>query len=133
MTKEFSSNIILHKLPYTAKEQLSYEGFKSLRDTLTKRYVSSDVENSYMLINDVDLPLFIKPVEFNNFYAVEAKGIWELNNDYMGGPFISYLIHNPNNNELYLLDGFVFAPSKKKRELMQYLEFILNTVEFKES
>ncbi len=131
MTKEFSSNIILHKLPYTAKEQLSYEGIKSLRDSITKQYVSSDVESSYMLVNDQDLPMFVKNVQINDFFAVEAKGIWELNNDYMGGPFISYLVHNPNNNALYLLDGFVFAPSKKKRELMQYLEHILNTVEFR--
>lgn len=131
MTKEFSSNILIHKMPYTDKAQLSYEGIKSLRDSLTKQYVSSDIEDSYMLVNDVDLPMFVKSVEFNEFYAMEAKGIWELNNDYMGGPFISYLIHNPNNNELYLLDGFVFAPSKKKRELMQYLELILNTAEFK--
>lgn len=131
MTKEFSSNILLHKLPYTAKEQLSYQGLKTLRDSLTKQYISSDVEGSFMLVNDIDLPMFVKSVEINEFYAVEAKGIWELNNDYMGGPFISYLVHNPNNNELFLLDGFVFAPSKKKRELMQYLEHILSTVEFK--
>ncbi|MEM6320559.1 MAG: DUF4837 family protein [Bacteroidota bacterium] len=131
MTKEFSSNILLHKTPYTAKEQLSYEGIRSLRDSLTKRYISSDVENSYMLVNDVDLPMFVKSVEFNDLYAMEAKGIWELNNDFMGGPFISYLIHNPDSNELYLLDGFVFAPSKDKRELMQYLEHILNTAVLK--
>lgn len=131
MTQEYSSNILLHKLPYTDKEQLSYKGIKSLRDSLTKQYISSDIQSSYMLINDEDLPMFVNSVELNNFYAVEAKGIWELNNDYMGGSFISYLVHNPNNNELYLLDGFVFAPSKKKRELMQYLEFILNTAEFK--
>ncbi len=129
MTKEFSSNILLHKLPYTAKEQLSYEGIKSLRDTITRQYVSSDVRESYMLINDQDLPMFVKNVDFNNLFAVEAKGIWELNNDYMGGPFISYLVHNPESNELFLLDGFIFAPSKKKRELMQYLKHILNTVE----
>lgn len=131
VTKEFSSNILIHKLPYTAKEQLTYTGIKSLRDSLTKQYISSDLEDSYMLINDVDLPMFTKNVDFDDLFAIEAKGIWELNNDYMGGPFISYLVHNPSNNELYLLDGFVFAPSKKKRELMQYLEHILNTVEFK--
>jgi len=131
MTKEFSSNILLHKLPYTDRDQLTYEGIKSLRDTLTKRYVSSEIEDSYMLINDVDLPMFVKTIDFNNSYAVEARGIWELNNDYMGGPFLSYLVHQSESDELYLLDGFIFAPSKKKRELMQYLEYILNTVEFK--
>ena len=131
MTKEFSSNILLHRLPYTSKDQLTYDGVKALRDSLTKQYISSEIEGSYMLINDEDLPMFVKPVEINDLYALEAKGIWELNNDYMGGPFISYLIHEPNSNELYFLDGFVFAPSQEKRELMQYLEHILNTVEIR--
>lgn len=131
MTKELSLNLFLHKLPYTDEQQLTYDGFKSLRDTLTKRYITSDIEDSFMLINDIDLPLYINPIDFNGLYALEAKGIWEMNNDYMGGSFVSYLIHNPTNNELFLLDGFVFAPSKRKRELMQYLEFILNTAEIK--
>lgn len=131
MTKEFSSNIIIHKLPYTDKNQLTYGGVKALRDSLTKQYVTSEIPGSYMVINDEDLPMFVKNVDFNEFFAVEAKGIWEMSNDYMGGPFVSYLVHNPTNNELYLLDGFVFAPSKKKRELMQYLEHILSSATFK--
>ncbi len=130
ITKELSSNILLHKLPYTKQSQLNYDGFKSLRDSLTKKYISSDIPGSFMQINDQDLPMFVKPIQFDNFYAVEARGIWELNNDFMGGPFISYLVHHPTNNELYLLDGFVFAPGKEKRDLMQYLEHILNTVKF---
>ena len=130
ISRELSSNILLHKLPYTHQSQLDYDGFKSLRDSLTKKYISSDIPDSFMQINDEDLPMFVKPIQFNDFYAVEARGIWELNTDFMGGPFISYLVHHPTSNELYLLDGFVFAPGREKRDLMQYLEHILHTVEF---
>ena len=125
-TAEMSSNILIHKLPYTDQAQLSYEGFKSLRDTLSKQYISSTVEGSYMRINDQALPMFVNPIQHQDLYAVEARGIWELTQDYMGGPFISYLIHHPTTGELYLLDGFVFAPGKEKREFMQYLEYILS-------
>jgi len=126
-TQEMSSNIILHKLPYKDASQLSYEGFKSLRDTIGKQYISSTVEGSHMQINDVSLPMFVTPTQFKEMYAVEARGIWELTEDYMGGPFISYLVHNPTTSELYLLDGFIFAPGKEKRNLIQNLEYIIST------
>ncbi len=125
-TAEMSSNILIHKLPYTDRAQLSYEGFKSLRDTISKQYISSTVPGSYMRINDQALPMFVNPIQHQGLYAVEARGIWELTQDYMGGSFVSYLIHHPTSGELYLLDGFVFAPGKKKREFMQYLEYILS-------
>lgn len=50
-----------------------------------------------------------------------------MENDYMGGSFISYLIHNPQKNELLFVDGFVYAPGEDKRNWMQYLEYIMNT------
>ena len=48
----------------------------------------------------------------------------------MGGAFISYLRHNPDNNELLFVDGFVHAPGKDKRNFMQHLEHIISTVNF---
>ena len=66
-------------------------------------------------------------MQIDNQYAVEARGIWEIANDYMGGPFISYTIHNPQTNELLYLDGFVHAPGKEKRNFMQQLEKIFTT------
>jgi len=125
-----SSNIWLHKLKYTDSAQLSKEGIKAVRDSLGRKYISSTLPNTYMKINDVDLPLLIYEKTIDGHYALEARGIWEIENDYMGGAFISYLIHYPEKNELVFLDGFVHAPGEDKRNLMQYLEHILNTVRF---
>ncbi len=129
-TEFISSNIMLHKIPYTDKSQLSKEGIKAIRDSLGRKYVSTDIEGTFMRINDVDLPMFTKAVTLNNNYALEARGIWEIVNDFMGGPFISYLIHNAETNELLFVDGFVHAPGKKKRKYMQYLELVLESVKF---
>jgi len=122
-----SSNIVVHKVPYTQQSQLSKEGLKAVRDSIGKKYISSTLPNTYMKINDVDLPLLIYETTIDGHYAIEARGIWEIENDYMGGAFISYLVHNPENNELLFLDGFVHAPGEEKRNFMQYLEYILNT------
>ena len=121
-----SSNIFIHKRKYTDQKQLTKEGIKEIRNNLGK-YVSTEIENTYMYINDVDLPMFLKTMQIDNHYAVEARGIWEIENDYMGGPFISYTIHDPDSNELLYLDGFIHAPGKEKRNYMQQLEKIFTS------
>lgn len=126
-TQKVSSNIMITKMPFKDREQLSKSYIKSVRDSLGK-YVSTTINNTYMKINDKDLPMLSKPIKLANQYTVEARGIWEIQNDYMGGAFVSFLIHDPNNDELVFIDGFVHAPGEDKRDLMMQLEHILKTV-----
>lgn len=128
-----SSSILIHKLPYQDKSQFSQQGIKKIRDKLGKKYISSEVEATYMRTNDVDLPMFVETVDLNGNYAMEARGIWDIVNDYMGGPFISYLVLSPDSKELILVDGFVHAPGKKKRKFMQHLEYILSSFQFEKA
>ena len=129
-TNILSSNLILKKLKYTDQQQLSKEGIKAIRDSIGRKYISSTLPNTYMRINDLDLPLLTSVTTVNNNYAIEARGIWEIVNDYMGGSFVSYLIHNPEAEELLFVDGFVHAPGEHKRDFMQHLEHIISTVDF---
>lgn len=122
-----SSNLLVHKVKYTEQSQLSKEGLKAVRDSIGKKFISSTLPDTYMKINDVDLPMLVYETTIDGHYAIEARGIWEIENDYMGGAFISYLVHNPESNELVFLDGFVHAPGEEKRDFMQYLNYILNT------
>lgn len=127
--KDYIYNILIHKQPYKNKEQFTRENLIAMRDTIGQ-LVATNAENSRMVANITDLPLYVKGVTVNGNFALEAKGIWEIKNDFMGGPFVSYLIHNPNSDELVLVDGFLFGPGKKKRDATQTLENILKTVEF---
>ena len=129
-TAKISSNILIHKVKYTRQEQLSGEGLKAIRDSLGRDYVSSTEPKSYMQINDEDLPLLIDETSIDGHYALEGRGIWEVVNDFMGGPFVSYLIHDSDKDELIFLDGFIWAPGEDKRDDMQYLNYILTTARF---
>jgi hypothetical protein len=60
----------------------------------------------------------------------ETKGTWQLENDYMSGPFINYSILDKKNNRILVLEGFCYAPSKEKRDLMFELEAIIKSVKF---
>ena len=83
-----------------------------------------------MQTNGIDLPILTDVIKINGYYTLEARGIWEIVDDYMGGAFISYLILNPNTNELLFVDGFLHAPGEDKRNLMQYIEHIIKTIKF---
>ncbi len=129
-TKELSSNLLIHKRPYTNQQQFSKEGLKKIRDELGRQYISTRIENTFMRIDDVHLPLIVTNKRINNVPVLEGRGIWEIVNDYMAGPFISLLMINPKTNELIFLDGFIFAPGEAQRDYMEQLEVILNSVKF---
>jgi hypothetical protein len=127
--REIIANIIVYKLPYKDKSQLTKAGIKKIRDGVTG-IVTTQQPNTYMRINDEDLPLFVENKTINNVYTVQAKGVWDIVNDFKGGPFVTNLMLNPKTNELVLVDGFVFAPGKDKRNYMQELELVLSTAGF---
>lgn len=129
-TDETSSNIILKKIPYTDRSQLSKENIIAIRDSIGRQYISSTLPGTYMQTNDVDLPVLTDVTKINGYYTLEARGIWEIVDDYMGGAFMSCLILNPNSNELLFVDGFLHAPGEDKRDIMQYIEHIIRTIKF---
>ncbi len=125
-TKNATLNLVLHKENYTEKVQTTKANMKRLRNDFGKRFVSSAGANTYMLINDVDLPILEYTKDINGLYTKEFRGIWEMNNDFMGGPFITYLI--VNGKDLIYVDAFVWAPGKDKRDFMQQLEKIVSSL-----
>ena len=124
-----SLNIMATKIPYDSPDQLSKEGLKAIRDRVGKEYFGSSLDSTWMKINDTDLPLFVTPTEINGKYSLEGRGIWEMENDFLAGPFISYLINDEDDRQLVLIDGFVLAPGRKKREFMEELTQVLRTAE----
>ena len=62
--------------------------------------------------------------------AYEVRGIWDVKNDFMAGPFLTYIIDDEANNRKLILEGFTYAPATNKRDDMFQLEAILKTVRF---
>ncbi len=129
-TEYLSSNIIVQKIPYTDQAQLSKAGIKKIRDAMGRQYISTEISDTYMRTNDVDLPMLSQYMNISGHYALEARGIWDIVNDFMGGPFLSYLIHNSETNELLFIDCFVHAPGKKKRDYIQHLEHLISNLKY---
>jgi hypothetical protein len=111
--------------PYETTEQLSIESFKAMRNKHGSDRTYSTEANSIMRINDIDMPILVYPFNKDGSYGKEFRGIWELDNDFIGGPFISYLFINESKNTVLLVDSWVMAPGKTKRKYLQQLELIV--------
>ena len=121
------SNIIAYKTKYQDADQLTKEAIKTLTDSVTRRYIQSTLDSTYMIINDVDLPLFYYTRDLNGHYTIEMRGIWEMENDFMGGPFNAFVMVDETRGNLILLNGFVYAPGELKRNLLQKLTHVMET------
>ena len=126
--EDITMNLLFKTLDYKSQGQFSESEIKAVRDSLGLKYVSSTSDNSYMKVNDIDLPLFSTQRDFNGLYAFEVRGIWEMENDFMGGPFVSYLIHLPKAEKLLFVDGFILAPGQRKRDLIQQFDVIAASI-----
>lgn len=129
-TSDASMNIAIRKLAYSSKDQLTEEYIKSSINEYGEEFVKTDTEGSYWQINDRDLPTYKNTKDQNGNYTVEIRGIWEMTEDFMGGPYFAYAILGKDKKELLIVNCFVDAPSKEKRDLMQQLDLITSTIDF---
>lgn len=67
--------------------------------------------------------------EFKNNYAAEMRGLWRMENDFMGGPFVNLSVLDISNNRVIMLDGFVYAPRFDKRNYLRQVEAIIYSLE----
>lgn len=123
-----SMNILIYIRPYNSLEDFEPINIKKRRNSLTRTYIPGPTTGSYQLISDEYLEPVFSELSFNEMFAVETRGLWRVENDFMGGPFISYTFVDEKKNRLITIDGFTYAPKQKKAPLVRELEAILWSV-----
>lgn len=121
---------VIKQMDYKGPEQLSKANAKLFSNDFGKRYISTDEPGSYMLLNDIDLPMLESTKDIQGNYAKEFRGIWEMENDFMGGPFVDYFIVDEKRGKLNFVMLFIFSPGKKKRDLMMGMDHMISTIDF---
>ncbi|MBR1668142.1 MAG: DUF4837 family protein [Bacteroidaceae bacterium] len=120
-------NICIYSLPYVSEKMFTKKPYIALRDTVMKRNIPGGKPGQWMQTN----PNFVwtKNINVAGQYAMEARGLWEMRNDAMGGPFISHSRIDKKNGRVIVVEGFVYAPEKMKRTMIRRLEAALYTLE----
>ena len=101
-----------------------------LRDSVGKIYIEGPIDGSYLATEDKYTP-FISETIIDNKPAYETRGLWDVKNAFMSGPFINYAIEDKVNNRRVIVEGYVFAPSVAKRNYIFELEAIIKSLEIK--
>ena len=126
-----NTSILIYKVPFKTllKNDDVVNNIIVMRDLIGSRYIKGKENNSRMITEESYAPYFDITV-IDQKRAYETKGTWELKGDYMSGSFINYAILNRKKREFIVIEGFCYAPSTSKRDLMMELEAIIKTVRF---
>ena len=121
-----SLNFVIYSYPYADKNTFTKDYFIHKRDSVMKINIPGARDGQYIQ-TDADY-VNVKEFAVKGEYAFEARGLWYMENDMMGGPFVSHARVDRPNGRVVVVEGFVFAPEKKKRDLMRKLEAALYTL-----
>ncbi len=120
-------NFIMYTFPYHDKNTFTKEYFIHKRDSVMKINLPGSMEGMYMETADSML-VDVRNIAVKGDYAFEARGLWEMHNDAMGGPFVSHMRVDRANARVIVVEAFVYQPEKLKRDLMRKLNAALYTL-----
>jgi hypothetical protein len=126
-----NTSLIIYQIPWKSINQKNaVNDVVKVRDSIGKLYIHGTAYRTQMVTEKAYSPYFsITTLDGNNTY--ETKGTWQMKNDFMSGPFISYAIFDKAHKRILVLEGFCYAPSKEKRDLMFELESIIKSIQIK--
>ena len=120
-------NFVMYSYPFRDKNTFTKEYFIHKRDSVMKVNLPGSEEGMYMETADSFL-VDVRNIAVKGDYAFEARGLWEMHNDAMGGPFVSHVRVDRANARVIVVEGFVYKPEKLKRDLMRKLDAALYTL-----
>lgn len=128
-SREARQDLLIYSYPYTSPSQMTEERLLHIRDSVTRAFIPGPVPDSYMGTEyEYDHPIF-KEIWVDNKYCAEIRGLWKVyGNTMMGGPFISHTRIDELHRRVITVEGFVYAPSLKKRSYLLQLEALLYTI-----
>ena len=128
--KNGEQDILLYSVPLKDKKDEKGERVIFYRDSIGKKYIPGPLDSTYMKTEDNISPSQIVTM-IDGKKAIETRGLWNMKNDYMGGPYLNYSIIDKKNNRMLVGEGFIYAPAIDKRDYMVQLEAILKTIKLK--
>lgn len=129
--KQYSNQgIFVYSYPASGKEdELSVESIIAKRNEILKENVPGMFDNTWMTTGDF-IPPYVEYVKFRGREFAQVRGLWEVQNDYMGGPFVSQSFYSQDGSQIIVLEGFVYAPKYDKRQYLRQVESILYSWEW---
>ena len=134
-----SQGFFIYTHPFNGKASITTEALVKARNDFAKRipgpsdgYYMTTVKRIPNIEDDgyVDFLPQRKVVKINGREWIELRGFWEVERDFMGGPFVSYTTLDERDGELLTIDCYVYSPKYGKRNFLRPLEHLVYGVKF---
>ncbi len=120
-------NLVLYSYPYTDKNTFTLDYFLQKRDSVMKANIPGGPKGSYMTTNHDYV--YVEDGAVRGKYAQIARGLWRIQGDRMGGPFVSHSRVDEANGRVVVAEAFIYAPESLKRDLLRRMEAALYTLQ----
>jgi len=131
-TKHNSQALLIYTYDFVDTLAFDQSRIVSFRNALTEEYVPGPSEGSYMVVAEEYSPVISERIDFKGMFAVRTKGLWRLEGDFMGGPFVNYTFVDEKRNKVVTIDGYVYAPNKPKRDLLIQTEALIQSLKIED-
>ena len=121
--------VLIYKYPASENENFSQESIISHRNAILKENVPGMFDNTWMTTATYIEPT-VSFVKYRNRQFAETRGFWEVQNDFMGGPFVSHSFYGPGAEDVIVVEAFVYAPKYDKRQYLRQVESLLYSFEW---
>ena len=130
IAKTGTNNILVYSVPLKEGINVS-DSIIAIRNRIGKKYIKGSDTLTMHMITELAYTPFTFDAIIDGKKAYETRGKWEVQNDFMAGPFLNYTVVDKKNNRLVVFEGFTYAPSVNKRAFLFELEAIAKSMKIK--
>jgi hypothetical protein len=124
---DVQQGLFIYTEPYTAEDQLSMQARLDRRNEVLMKQVPGPTSGSFMTTEMRYFPTY-EEVDFKGAFASELRGLWRMENDYMGGPFFSLTVPDLARKRLVTVEGYAYAPFFDKRDYIREVEAMVKSL-----
>ena len=106
-----------------------YYADADIKDEFLQKYVPGMFDNTYMITSQFITP-GVKFLKYHDLDFAETRGLWEVYNDFMGGPFVSHSFYSKDGKDIIVLEAWVYAAKYDKRQYLRQVESLLYSFEW---
>lgn len=120
-------NFIVYSFPYRDLNTFTEEYFFDKRDSILGANIPGPREGQWM--QTARPYVKVTDSQLRGRYAQMARGLWEMKDYDMGGPFVSISRVDEQNQKVVVAEAFVYAPGHNKRNIMRRIEAAIYTLQ----
>jgi len=129
--KQVYQDVFVYRYP-VEDNPFTLEKIIEHRNQVLKENVPGMFDGTYMTTSEYFAPT-LEYIKYKGREVAQVRGMWEVQNDFMGGPFVSHSFYSPDGTEIFVAEAWVYAPQFDKRQYLRQVESTLYSWEWKKA